>query len=512
MKFKAAKLSSISLAITCSLYTHIVFADASNHISTKGDQVINMPGTDITDDYYSYYTDGSIDMTVTDSNINTGSATGSPYYQALIADSSRSTVNFTANNLTTEGGEVELSGSGDITASVTNSHLGSSAALQSDSLWLKSNYGNATADVSNSILTGRLDVDAALNATTTVNYSDIDQGVRTMAEGKDAQDTLVIKNSTVTATDTRNSSASVVYADAGSGGASVEIDNSAIGLNADSTPAHSQDVQVYANNGGNANVLVNDSTVQNGVTTYAEGSDTQIQINNSHIGTEATADNVNYMLLAQSSRKAIGQGTASLSINNSQVDGNISAQSQGDGNAGISLTNGTTVNGKVRLVGSNMILNIDDATLNGNIEASSYSESDIGDGGTHMTVNLSNTVYRGNIDSNDGDISENLTININNGAVIGGESLDSAMQITGYDTVNFNVNYLSPSLIDTGVVSYFYLNNEEQAEINSSLATGSLVPIRSGAYIMDDVKYQATDVSSQTTTADEGKTWGVTFY
>lgn len=29
---------------------------------------------------------------------------------------------------------------------------------------------------------------------------------------------------------------------------------------------------------------------------------------------------------------------------------------------------------------------------------------------------------------------------------------------------------------------------------------------------MDDVKYQATDVSSQTTTADEGKTWGVAFY
>lgn len=109
----------------------------------------------------------------------------------------------------------------------------------------------------------------------------------------------------------------------------------------------------------------------------------------------------------------------------------------------------------MRLVGSNMILNIDDATLNGNIEASSYSESDIGDAGTHMTVNLSNTAYRGNIDSNDGDISENLTININNGAIIGGESLDSAMQITGYDTVNFNVNYLAPSLIDTGVVSYF---------------------------------------------------------
>lgn len=65
MKFKTAKLSSISLAIAYSLYSYNVFADASNHISTKGDQVINMPGIDITDDYYSYYTDGSIDMTVT---------------------------------------------------------------------------------------------------------------------------------------------------------------------------------------------------------------------------------------------------------------------------------------------------------------------------------------------------------------------------------------------------------------------------------------------------------------
>lgn len=508
MKFRTAKLSSISLAIAYSLYSYNAYADASNHISTKGDQVVNIPGINITDDYYSYYTDGSIDMTVTDSDINTGGS----YYQTLIADSSRSTVNFTATNLTTEGGVVELSGSGDITANVTRSHLGSTGALQADALWLKSNYGNATANVSDSVLTGRLDVDAALDAATTVDHSDIDQGIRTMAEGKDAQDTIVIKNSTITATDTSNSNASVVYADAGSGGASVEIDNSAIGLNADSTPAHSQDVQVYTDNGGKANVMVNDSTVQNGIMAYSEGSDAQIQINNSQIGTEATADDVNYMLLAQSSRKTIGQGTASLSVNNSQINGNITAQSQGDGNAEISLSNGTTVNGKVRLVGSDMILNIDDATLNGNIEASSYSEADISDAGTNMTLNLSNTTYRGNIDSNDKDINENLTINVNDGAIIGGESLDSAMQITGYDTVNFNVNYLAPSLIDTGVVSYFYLDNEEQAEVNSSLATGTLAPIRSGAYIMDDVKYQATDVSSQTTTADEGQTWGVTFY
>ncbi|VDZ80679.1 autotransporter [Salmonella bongori] len=180
--------------------------------------------------------------------------------------------------------------------------------MQADALWLKSNYGNATANVSDSVLTGRLDVDAALDAATTVDHSDIDQGIRAMAEGKDAQDTIVIKNSTITATDTSNSNASVVYADAGSGGASVEIDNSAIGLNADSTPAHSQDVQVYTDNGGKANVMVNDSTVQNGIMAYSEGSDAQIQINNSQIGTEATADDVNYMLLAQSSRKTIGQG------------------------------------------------------------------------------------------------------------------------------------------------------------------------------------------------------------
>ncbi|VDZ80678.1 autotransporter [Salmonella bongori] len=71
MKFRTAKLSSISLAIAYSLYSYNAYADASNHISTKGDQVVNISGINITDDYYSYYTDGSIDMTVTDSDINT---------------------------------------------------------------------------------------------------------------------------------------------------------------------------------------------------------------------------------------------------------------------------------------------------------------------------------------------------------------------------------------------------------------------------------------------------------
>ena len=81
------------------------------------------------------------------------------------------------------------------------------------------------------------------------------------------------------------------------------------------------------------------------------------------------------------------------------MNGDITAQSQGDGRAEISLTNGSTVNGRVRLVGSDMELDIDDATLNGNIEASSYSESDIGDAGTSMTLNLTNTTHRGDIDS-----------------------------------------------------------------------------------------------------------------
>ena len=83
------------------------------------------------------------------------------------------------------------------------------------------------------------------------------------------------------------------------------------------------------------------------------------------------------------------------------------------------------------------------------------------------------------------------------------------MKITGYDTVNFNINYLAPSLVDRGKVSYFYLDNEEQVEVNSSLATGSLAPIRSGSYIMDDLKYQATDLSDQTSTAEtHGKNMG----
>lgn len=78
-------------------------------------------------------------------------------------------------------------------------------------------------------------------------------------------------------------------------------------------------------------------------------------------------------MVAQSSRQAIVQGIASLSVNNSQVDSNIMAQSQDDNNAEISLIDGTTINGKLRLVGSDMILNIDDATLNSNIKVGSYS-------------------------------------------------------------------------------------------------------------------------------------------
>lgn len=502
---KIIKLSRISVAILCSFPGYNVFADSSNHIRTTGDQVVNISDANINNDYYSYYTDGSINMSVTDTSINTGGL----YYQALIADSDNRSINFVADNLTTQGGEVELTADGDITANITNSHLGSSSTLQSDSIWLTSQFGNATLDVDHSVLSGRLNVDAANNATVNISNSEVDQGVRVMAEDKDTQANVAIKNSTITTMNYSNIHAAVVHVEAGSGGATVEIDGSTIGLATDSSPAFSQDVEAFADNGGQAQVTVNDSTVQNGVSAYAVGSDTQIQVNNSHIGTEETANNVNYMLLAQSARDVTGQGNASLSVNNSDIDGNITAQSQGDGHAQISLTDGSTVNGRVRLVGSDMELNIDNATLNGNIKTSSYSESDIGDAGTSMTLNLSNTTYRGNIDSNNDNINENLTININDGAMIGGEALSSAMQITGYDTVNFNINYLAPSLVDSGKVSYFYLDNEEQVNVNNSLATGSLAPIRSGSYIKDDVKYQATDLGE---IADTGKTWGVTFY
>lgn len=506
---KIEKLSRVSLAILCSLASYNIFADSSNHITTTGDRVVNLPELNITNDYYSYYTDGSIDMTVTNSSIDTSGS----YYQALVAHSDNSLINFTANNLTTQGGVVELTGDGDITASIKNSHLGSSGEFQADSFWLRSYSGSGALDVDNSVLSGRLDVDVANNATVNISNSEVDQSVRVMAEGDDTQASVTVKNSTIDAKNTSNMHGAAIHIEAGSGGTTLEIDDSTIGLTTDSSPAHSQDVEIFADNGGQALAIINNSTIQDGVYAYGvDGSDAQIQVNDSQIGTEETADNVNYMLIAQSSRGVIGLGYTSLSVSNSDVDGNISAQSQGDGSAKISLINGSTVNGKVRLVGSDMELDIDNATLNGNIEATSYSEPDIGEAGTSMTLNLTNTTYRGNIDSNDGDINEDLTININDGAMIGGETLNSAMQITGYDTVNVNVNYLDPSLIDTGKVSYFYLDNTEQTTVNNSLATGTLEPIRSGAYIMDDVIYKATDLSGQTTTADQGKTWGITFY
>ena len=503
-----ANLSRISLAILCPLCSYNAIAE-SNHNNESGDQTVVMNGVDIQNDYYSLYTDGNIDMTFTDAVIDAGT-----YTQALIADTDQGSVNFNADNLTTQGGgEVELIGGGDVTATISNSHFGSMDYNDADSLWLDSYYGDVSASVENSVFTGRLDITAAGDINAIVSDSEVDQTINAKSNGANSKATVSIENSTVTTDNASNTHSAAVHVEGGSAGATAYIDDSTIGLATNSSPAISQDVEVFTHDGGQASAIVSGSSIEDGIYTYAEdGGDSLIQVNDSQVGTEQTADDVSYMLVAQSARNTVGEGSAALYLNDSQIDGNISAQSQGDSDAQITLTNGSTVNGNVRLVGSDMVMNINGSTLNGNIEASSYSESDIGSEGTNMTLNLSNTAYRGNIDSNDDDINEALTVNINNGAVIGGESIDSAMQITGYDTVNFNVNYLDSSLINTGKVSYFYLDDGEQVSVDSSVANGTLSPIRSGSYIMDNVVYQATDVSDQTAKADDGNTWGVSFY
>ena len=185
----------------------------------------------------------------------------------------------------------DLLAHGDITTSVTNSHLGSSGAIQADSLWLRSYFGSGTLNVDRFVLSGRLDVDVANNATVNVSNSKVDQSVRVIAEGKNTQTNVAIKNSTITVTNTSNMHGSAVHGESGSGGTTIEIDGSTIGLTADSSPSVSQDVKAFADNGGQAQVIVNDSTVQNGVIAYAIGSDTKSR-SMTQIGTEETAGNV----------------------------------------------------------------------------------------------------------------------------------------------------------------------------------------------------------------------------
>lgn len=494
------KLSSVTLAILSAFSVHFALAADENHTSTTGDQSVSVDDRSISDDYYSFRTYGDVNMSVSDTTVNLGTSPGS---QVFVVDAGTGGINFTADNLTTYGGVTKLGGDDDITATIGNSHLGSYNASTSDALWIKSDAGSISTQIINSELDGRLDVDAYKDADIAIESSQITKGIRAVGNG---QTTLSISDSSITGTNSGSSTPPLIHVE-GDKGVRVTIDNSTIGLTDGSSATTNPDIEVISANGGASIVNVNHSSVQNGISTYSKGADSAINVSNSQIGTEETADNVSYTLVALSDRGIPAQGDASVSMDNSTVYGDVSAQSWGDAQATVNITNGSTLNGNVNLIGGDMAVNIDNSTLNGDISTRGYTSSD---GATSTTVNVSNTSWGGDITSTDKE--GDLTVNVNNGAIVGGQSIDDPMSVTGYNSVNFNINYLDPSLINTGKASYFYFNTDESVLVNSSVATGTLAPVRSGSYIMDDIVYDAENVSDQTGTADSGSTWDVTFH
>lgn len=499
MKPTCLQLSSLTLALLSALPAYAVGSD--NHTNTTGDQTVDVRDVTVTDDYWSYATTGNIYMTATDTTVDLGSlANGST--PDFLADSSAGGINFNASNLTTQGGVLRLDGYGDVSATVTDSHLnGFTAPNTPQALWLSSDSGSVSLQITDSTVAGNTLVQADKNAAIAVQNSHLTGGI---SETTSAQSALSITDSTVTRTNSGAFNVPVIHME-GDKGAQVSIYNSQIGLSDGSDPARNADVEVIASEGGTADVQVNQSQIQNGISTYTKGTDSTIEVSDSQIGTVGTAGDAPYALVAQSSAGIPGEGNATLTLDNTIVYGDISAQSQGGASAAIGLSNGTTVNGDALLIGDTMAVSIDDAMFNGDISTHGTTE-----GSSETILNVSHTTYRGDISASDN--GGDLTVNINDGAIIGGDSLADPMSVTGYDKVNFNINYVDPSLIDTGEESFFYFNTDENVLVNSSLATGTLAPIRSGAYIVDDVTYDARNVSDQTADADKGNTWDVTFH
>lgn len=298
--------------------------------------------------------------------------------------------------------------------------------------------------------------------------------------------------------------------DAEDGSATLSVTNSTF---ATGDSSRSDDIELMGGEGASL-TIAGGSTLDEGASAWAGNGNATISVNDSTVGADISPGYTDdYVLTAQiSSSATTGEGTAEVDVNDSTVNGNIAAQAQNDGDAVVNITNKSQVDGYIYAMGQNMQINVDDATLNGNIYTGLLSDDAGAD--SDSTVTLTETTYRNDIVSQntDDDVTDNLTININNDTIIGGETLDDPMKITGYSNVDFNVNYVDQSLIDTGKVSYFYVDNGENITVNSSLATGTLAPIRSGSYIYSDVIYQAADDSQQTDTADSGKTYGVTFF
>lgn len=204
----------------------------------------------------------------------------------------------------------------------------------------------------------------------------------------------------------------------------------------------------------------------------------------------------------------VNSGTDStVDINNYQISGLLQVVSA-DG-TDVNLQNNSAVNGDVKLTGSTILLNMDQSVVAGNISVGNAKDTATDTANT--TLNVANTTYRGNITSTNTVADDSLTLNVNSGGIIGGETVDTSQKITGFNRVDANINYVDPSLVNTGKASYFFFNDGEEVKIANAMPGNYIADtVRTGSYVLDRMSYEVTDESAKQGLADQGY-YSITF-
>lgn len=409
-------------------------------------------------------------------------------------------------------GETFVQGNGAVSVDIENSTL-SETGSQVEGLNIYNASTVAGTDISignHTIINGNLVVNTNAETEISVDESSINGQIFVGNNGDNTLNTT-ISNSTITARDGLEVGVEIN----GDGDVSTAIINSSITQDTDSIAADS--AYIYST-GGNADLQVSGSHLQYGIVDVSDAGNASVSITNSTVGTDADSEatyNNPYMVTVK------GNTSSVLDIENSAVKGDILTQSLMGGDSSITLGQGTEVTGDIYENGATDTINIDNATLNGNIYTGVYQGSSTGT--VNSQINLSNTTYRGNIISEDSspNSEDDLTININQGADIGGLTADTAQKISGYDNVNVNINYLSSDKINhvttapTDITTfanttYFTVNNSENILVDDGISNqGTLAPIRSGSYVLDDVTYDAQKTASD---GNNNSTYAVAFY
>ena len=443
----------------------------------------------------------NIDMTVTNSTFGANV----PTQGSLNLSASEGSVSLEADDITTSS-SVQINGNAGNSVYIKNSALGSDGT-RSLYVYQQSNsnakMGSSYIDVSNSSLSDTLWLQTRGDTSLIISNNSTLNGVRNINSGLDSDTQAQFSDSI----EHGNINIQATY-----GNATVSLDNMSMDL-----PETGDQSQLQVTSGNVTQVDVLDSSISGGIYIASHPRDEEdpgtsiLNIENSTIG-QYGASSAAIKVIADGENST----SANVDIQSSQIAGDIVAESEAaEQNASITLDN-THVSGDIKLRADDMTLNIDnDATFSGQLDVSDYytDTEELGTA-TKTTVNVSNANMSNNITNSRGDdgVNNSLTINVNQGAIIGGNDVSTAMQLTGFSDVNVNVNYVDPSLINTGVDKYFYVDNTNTVQVNGVIDDhGTLATIRNGAYIYNKVQYHVDDDSDQQDEELSGNTYAVSF-